>query len=141
MGQAGLKGMNAASTVLNREETKPITTIVVDDSPSFVHGFCHYLRTTPVVRVVGTAGNAFEAIDLVRQFGPQLVVMDLHLPGMPGDDAAEWIGEHFPQTRILIVSSDRHPDTEAVLVGENCAFLCKSDLMFEFEPLMERWFS
>ena len=117
-----------------------ITTLVVDDSPSFLHGFCHYLRTEAGTTIVATATTGFEAIDLVRRIRPKLVVMDFHLPGLRGDHAAAWIAEHFPEIHVLVVSSDRRPPISISTGRETCAFMCKNDLLFEFSPLLARWF-
>jgi CheY-like chemotaxis protein len=117
-----------------------ITTLVVDDSPSFLHGFCHYLRTESGTTIVATATTGFEAIDLVRRMRPKLIVMDFHLPGLRGDHAAAWIAVHFPEVHVLVVSSDSRPPIAISTGGERCAFLCKNDLLFEFAPLLARWF-
>jgi DNA-binding NarL/FixJ family response regulator len=117
-----------------------ITTIVADDSPCFLHSFCHYLRTEPETAIVGTACDGFEAIDLVRRMRPRLVVMDYHMPGLPGDQATAWIAEHFPETHVLLVSSDERPDFVPASGGGTCAFMCKKDLLFELPLLLERWF-
>lgn len=117
-----------------------ITTIVADDSPTFLHGFCHFLRTEPYTCVVGTAGNGFEAIELVRRNRPKLVVMDYHMPGLRGDLAGEWITERFPETKVLIVSSDEHAVNAQSTSADHYAFMCKRDLMSEFVPLLSRWF-
>jgi CheY-like chemotaxis protein len=122
------------------EKWESITTLVVDDSPSFLHGFCHYLRTEPGMAIVATATTGFEAIDLVRRMRPKLVVMDLHLPGLRGDHAAVWIAEHFPEIHVLVVSSDPRPSISISTGRETCAFMCKNDLLFEFTPLLARWF-
>lgn len=132
--------MKTVNTDPAAEGTVQITTIVADDSPSFLHGFCRYLRTESQTRIVGTAGNGFEAIDLVRRNRPRLVIMDYHMPGLHGDQAAHWIAERFPGTKVLIVSSDEQAVNTPSTSDGQCAFMCKSDLMFEFVPLLSRWF-
>ena len=117
-----------------------ITTLVADDSPSFLHGFSHYLRTESGTSIVATATTGFEAIELVRRLRPKLVVMDFHMPGLRGDHAATWIAEHFPEIHVLVVSSDERPPISISTGRDTCAFLCKNDLLFELAPLLARWF-
>jgi two-component system, NarL family, response regulator DevR len=58
--------------------------VVVDDHPIVRQGVVATLEDEPDFEVVGTAGSAEEALGLVGRLGPEVVLLDLELPGMSG---------------------------------------------------------
>src|SRR5689334_9342695 len=102
MDKAPWVGMKTVDREPAGAEAARITTVVADDSPCFVDCFCRHLRASQNSSIVGVAGTAFGAIDLVRSLNPQLVVMDLHMPGLRGDRAAAWIAEHYPDVHVVL---------------------------------------
>jgi DNA-binding NarL/FixJ family response regulator len=67
--------------------TEPIRVLVVDDHPVFREGFAALLASIEEVEVVGTAGNGVEALAVVAQEHPDVVVMDVQMPEMDGIEA------------------------------------------------------
>jgi DNA-binding NarL/FixJ family response regulator len=84
----------------------PLRVLVVDDSEPVALGIARFLAKDPRVHVVATGANGREAVEQVARLGPDLVVLDVHMPEMDGLAAAEVVCRHSPQTRILMVSMD-----------------------------------
>ena len=61
------------------------------------------------LEVVGQAGDGLQAVELARDLGPDVVIMDVAMPTMPGDEAARQIKALLPQTRIVALSMFEEP--------------------------------
>lgn len=93
--------------------------VVVDDHDLFRAGLCRLLRDELTIQVVGDAPDGEQAAGLVAARRPDVVVMDIHLPGMSGIDATRAIRELAPDTAVLMltVSADEEEILEAILAG------------------------
>ncbi|MGB5746878.1 MAG: response regulator transcription factor [Desulfobacterales bacterium] len=80
------------------------TILIVDDHPLVREGLDSILKTAAEYEVVGQAGNARDAIKIVKSLKPDLVLLDLGLPDKSGIELAREIRNISPPTRILIVS-------------------------------------
>jgi len=78
--------------------------LVVDDSALFRQAISRILESRPRVKVVATASNGQEAVAKAAALRPDLITLDVQMPGMDGLAALEAIMEHSP-TRVLMVSS------------------------------------
>lgn len=82
-----------------------ITTIVVaDDHPIVREGLRTVLEREKDLSVVGEANDGLEAVRLVEQHRPALLIADLRMPGMSGLEVAQQVARRFPETRVLILS-------------------------------------
>jgi DNA-binding NarL/FixJ family response regulator len=81
-----------------------ISVLLVDDHAILRAGLRALLRTYSDVEVVGEAGDGEEAISQVRQLRPDVVVMDVGMPGMNGLVATRYILEERPDTKVLILT-------------------------------------
>jgi DNA-binding NarL/FixJ family response regulator len=86
--------------------------LVVDDHAPFRETVRHVLAADSQFVVVAEAGSGEEAIAQVQRVGPNLVLMDLRLPGMNGLAAAAMIKASQPQVIILMLSGDWSPAYE-----------------------------
>src|SRR5438105_14278248 len=78
--------------------------LICDDSRTFAFGLKHFLEHDPDLRVVGIAANAEQALEALPRVRPDLVTMDLELPGIDGIEATRRILAEHP-VPILVVSS------------------------------------
>jgi len=78
--------------------------LVVEDHPLFRKGVVSLLETVPDVEVTGTAASGEEAVERAAELRPDLVLMDLQLPGISGIEATRAIVAADPSVRILVLS-------------------------------------
>jgi DNA-binding NarL/FixJ family response regulator len=84
--------------------TPKITVLLVDDHALVRRGFRRLLEDDPSIAVVGEASNGEEAIQMVRELAPRVVVMDAAMPGTGGLAATRAILAGTPDVRILMLS-------------------------------------
>lgn len=96
-----------------------IRVLVVDDHPLFRDGLVGLLRTVDDIEVVGAAGDGAEAVTMARAGDPDVVLMDLNLPGLPGLEATRQILAEQPDRRVLVLTmqADQASVTSALRVG------------------------
>jgi DNA-binding NarL/FixJ family response regulator len=82
-----------------------ITCLIVDDHEVVREGLRLSLSRAPHIRVVGEAGDGQSAIDLVERRKPDVVIMDVRMPGMDGLEATKEIGKRSPETAVLIFTA------------------------------------
>jgi DNA-binding NarL/FixJ family response regulator len=99
----------------------PIRIVVADDHAVVRAGITGVLAATPEFEVVAEAATGLEAIELVHRHEPQVVVLDISMPGMSGLEAAATLRAGSPVLRILILSVHDHPEyvMESVRAGAN----------------------
>jgi DNA-binding NarL/FixJ family response regulator len=105
-------------STLRPEETM-IRVIIADDHQLVRQGFQALLARTKDIQVVAEARDGKEAIDQVERLGPDVVVMDLNMPGVSGLRAAERIRASGSKTKILVLSmySDENLVQDAIHQG------------------------
>jgi NarL family two-component system response regulator LiaR len=97
----------------NNDITVPITILVVDDHEVVRQGVCAYLNTRSEFAVLGEAASGEEAIELVREHIPDVVLMDLIMPGMDGIETIRRIKAISPRTQVVVLTS-YHEDIHIV---------------------------
>lgn len=88
----------------------PIRVLLVEDQEITRLGLVLGLKNSTAVKVVGEASDGLAALELTKQLQPQVVLMDIGLPGMNGVEAARLIKESFPETRIIMFTSHDNAD-------------------------------
>ena len=78
--------------------------LLVDDHPLFREGVRALLSAEPDIEVVGEAADGKQAIELAGKLSPDIIVMDLVMPGMNGLQAARQLHDKFPDIKVLILS-------------------------------------
>jgi DNA-binding NarL/FixJ family response regulator len=109
---------------------KKISLLIVDDHPLFRQGVADSLGLESDMIVVGQAASGEDGLDLVRSLNPQIVLMDINLPGMNGQQIAHLIVQEKLPTRVLLLTGydEMEQAVHAALAGA-AGYLAK-----EIEP-------
>jgi len=79
--------------------------MIVDDHEMVRRGACSYLEAQTDISVVAQAGSGEEAVKLAQEFIPDVVLMDLVMPGIDGVEATRQVKNASPRTQIIILTS------------------------------------
>jgi len=81
--------------------------ILVDDHALFRRQIKRIIEEAPNLEVVGEAGDGFEALDLIKEIGPDLVILDISMPKCGGIEASRKIKSLYPDLKVLILTINR----------------------------------
>ncbi len=105
----------------------PVRVLLIDDHNLFRSGIRSLLQRYSDICVVGEAGDATEGIKRAGQLEPDVILLDLHMPGLSGVDAARLILEEHPNTQILTLTvSEEAEDLFDALKAGACGYLLKN---------------
>lgn len=79
--------------------------MLVDDHPAFRKGMAALIESEPDLRVVAETGDGRQALETYRASRPEVVLMDLRLPGMGGVEAILAIRKEFPDVRVIVLTT------------------------------------
>ena len=118
--------------------TKPsIRVLLVDDHPLFRKGIASLLSSEPGFEVLGEASDGQEAIEKARDLMPDVILMDISMPGVNGLEATQRIKQEIPYVRIVIltVSDEDQNLFEAIKSGAQGYLLKKIEPQTLFQTL------
>jgi DNA-binding NarL/FixJ family response regulator len=92
---------------------EPVTVIVADDQSAVREGLVLLLGTLPGIVVAGQAADGNGAVELVAATNPQVVLMDLNMPGTGGVSATRRISADHPGTRVVVLTT--YADDESII--------------------------
>ena len=118
---------------------KPIHVILADDHTLVRAGIRALLERLPGVKVIGEAGDGRAVLNLVKAHQPDVVLMDIAMPGLNGLEAAERMTRDFPTVRIIMLSMHNNEEyvLRAIKAGVS-GYLLKKAATAELETALHR---
>ncbi len=83
----------------------PIRVLITDDHPMMLHGLTAVLSKFPDIDVIGTYQNGKELLENIRYTAADVLLLDIQLPDIPGDELAAQILQNYPLLKIIILTS------------------------------------
>ncbi|MCC8438549.1 response regulator transcription factor [Brevibacillus sp. M2.1A] len=98
-----------------------IKVFIVDDHSMVIRGLQYFLHTQSDIELVGEATSGEEAIEKIGELQPDVVLMDLLMPGMSGIEATQQIRVKYPETKVIVLTSfsDHDHTLSAIQAGAN----------------------
>ncbi|MDX3359296.1 response regulator [Streptomyces griseoaurantiacus] len=90
---------------MTSEEEKPVRVVVADDQTVVREGIVMLLGLLPGLEVVGAAGDGEEAVRLVGELAPEVVLMDLRMPRCDGVEATRRVRAEYPGTQVVVLTT------------------------------------
>ena len=109
----------------------PIRVYLIDDHPILRQGLRRLLDQEEDVRVVGEAGSGEDALGDVLQTTPQVVLIDIKLPGIDGVETTRRLLTQDPQVRVVILSSFGDEYLIQAIQAGACGYILKSSPYLE----------
>lgn len=108
------------------EKMPPVRVVIVDDHNLLRAGLRKILAQDPAIEVVAEASNGEEALALLGRVSAEVVLLDLHMPGLGGIETVRRLRRHRPGVRVVVLSvSYQEPYLSAVLEAGAHGFLSK----------------
>ncbi|MDK1046200.1 MAG: response regulator transcription factor, partial [Anaerolineales bacterium] len=90
--------------------SEPIRVLVADDHPLFLDGVVHSLTGEPNIEVIGRASSGGEALQMAREHLPDVLLLDIAMPGRGGIVAAGEVAAACPTTKIIMLTVSKDED-------------------------------
>lgn len=114
-------------------------TLIVDDNASFRQNVKDFLVSEPAIEVIGEAADGQEALRKARELKPDLVLMDVRLPGMSGIQTTRQLKDAMPALKVIILTLfDLQAYREAATASGASDYIVKKSLLKELVPAMRR---
>ena len=127
---------------INSTETEIMTKIpvlVIDDHAGFRRSVIHFLSSTSRFMVIGEAKNTVEGIALTHQHQPEVVLLDIRMPGETGLTIIEHLRKISPKLVIIVLTLWDSPEyRQAALIEKGAdAYIIKEDMVSELLPTLD----
>jgi DNA-binding NarL/FixJ family response regulator len=118
-----------------------IRTLLVDDSPEFLDAAGRFLASDPYIEIIGSALSGQEAIKQIDSLKPDLVLMDLAMPGINGLETTRRMKSGPGAPRVIILTLHDNPEYRSASESVQAdGFIAKSDFGLELLPLIHLLF-
>ncbi len=119
--------------------TQPMAVLVADDNESYRSDLVEFLQKQKWIRVVGEAKNGDEALALTREMSPDLVLIDVNMPGMSGFEATRQIKNLLPRAKVVFTTIHEKQTYDVLSEYLNAdGFVCKSSAKREIPRVLKR---
>lgn len=123
------------AVIINRKSEANLKIVLVDDSQIVRERVFNLVSEVPGVEVVAEAGNSIEAIECVRKLQPDVVILDIKMPGDTGIEVLRKLKISYPSLKIIMLTNYPLPQYKAKCLEYGAEFfLNKSD---EFEKITD----
>lgn len=109
---------------------------MVDDSPRALRALCSVVARQQSLSLVGAAANGREALALARSLQPELVLLDLEMPGMNGIEATSCLGRECPAAQVVIVTVHDTPELRKLCYNRGARGFIAKDALSDELPVV-----
>jgi DNA-binding NarL/FixJ family response regulator len=119
---------------------EPILIALVDDHRLFRSGIASLINNFKGYKVIFEAGNGQEMISKIfPQQKPDIILLDINMPGMDGSSTALWLKNHYPEIHIIVLSMYKDPERVLAMVRLGVkGYLIKDSEPSEFEQALQK---
>ena len=123
---------------INHRGRSAVRVLIVEDFQPFQQYLCSTLGINPEFHVIGVVSDGLEAVDQAEKLRPDLILLDVGLPGLNGIEAARRIRKLSPESRILFVTQESSADfaQEAISLGAR-GYVVKAQAESELSAAIE----
>jgi DNA-binding NarL/FixJ family response regulator len=116
-----------------------LTVLIADDHPLIIAGIRRTIEHVEDMHVVGEAQSGAELTQLIERRRPDIVLMDLRMPGVSGTEMIELIRERWPDTKTVVLSAcDDGPTIESVLKAGATAYVLKTAASLDITAIIRQ---
>ena len=117
-------------------EARPVAVLVVDDQPVFLRAARELIAATPGFEAIGEATSGSAALEMAPRLRPDLVLLDVRMPGMDGIETARRLSQIVPDAFVVLVSLETAVELAAVAPVGVGAQVRKQDLSVRTLPAL-----
>jgi len=120
----------------------PIHAFIAEDSPLTMALLTRILSKDKRIKIVGSATDGWEALCYASSLDPDLVLVDLHMPGLDGAEVARRLKQRPNHPTIFVVTSDDSPESRArcLIAGADAFLVKRSDLSSQIQTAIQNFF-
>lgn len=101
--------------------TQKLSVIIADDHTLFINGLCMLLQNEADIEIMNIAANGKEVMSLLHTHTPQLILLDINMPGINGFDVLKKVKAYYPKIKVIMLSTynEEHLIEKAKAEGAN----------------------